>query len=250
MSDIRSNLKYNYWKGPAGTEIVKPTTKARLISAAKGAAWGVAGGMLATMAFKPGFKAVGLKLNNKKLLEISSKMNPFSPMSISRDAAFGTIFGAYGPDIKNAIIRSKQDPSQKDEALRVIRLARSKSTVGLEKKAFWGSLARGGLTAAKTVGYGMLPMGKGKFGRFGRGLFGITGTPTLAHRAWGLGVKAGVGTGAFYGGRAAYRKIKSEMNPRSGEYTTFLRNNMLAGKIQPSELSLPDMESVRRLGMK
>lgn len=244
MSDkkpgVLSKLKYNLFKGYAGTDIVKPTTQSRIIGTGIGTLVGGGAGTLMMMALK------------KKI----PSLKPFSPMSIAQNALSGGLYGLYEQDIKNSIVRSNLDPSKKMEALQKIQHVqgiKSKERMsflpGLQKEAFWGSLARSGLKAAKTVGFGMLPMGKSGFSRTVRGTFGITGNPSLSQRAWGLGVKAGVGTGAFFGGRAAYRKIKREMNPRSGEYTTFLRNNMLAGNIQQNELSLPDMESVRNLGM-
>lgn len=67
-------------------------------------------------------------------------------------------------------------------------------------------------------------------------------------KIWRGAVKTTAIGGMGYG---AYKAQQSLLRPRSRQdYVTFLRNNILAGKISPEELSLHDMESVKRLGLR
>lgn len=70
----------------------------------------------------------------------------------------------------------------------------------------------------------------------------------LGRRVLGRTMKTGLVGGALYGGYKGYQRLSA---PKSGgNYTTFLRNQVLAGNVQPDELSQQDLVSVRKLGMR
>jgi len=91
---------------------------------------------------------------------------------------------------------------------------------------------------------------------------GIVGTPKIVPTAsggmrrtfggglytWGTRGAVGAlgGTGAFKG----YQLLQSKRKLSGKNYTTFLRNNILSGNIQPNQLSQNDLISVRKLGMR
>jgi len=99
--------------------------------------------------------------------------------------------------------------------------------------------------------------GTSKFlGRTGRKLGGeyfrsLTQLPWkggLGERTFGLATKGLTGYGLYQGAKGLHRRYGG---PVSGaNYTTFLRNQILAGNVKPSELSQSDLMSVRRLGLK
>ena len=70
----------------------------------------------------------------------------------------------------------------------------------------------------------------------------------LGERTFGLAVKGATGYDLYRGARGIqkqYGGIKSGQN-----YTTFIRNQVLAGNVQPTELSQQDLISVRKLGLR
>jgi len=253
-----ADIRYNILKRFAGDKVVEPTPKDIRNSVFKSTAIGLAVGPLARLAFKK-FAPKNLTMFKTKLIfggasGIQKRIVPhdykiITPGLIAGDAAAGTIYGLYQHDIKNAIARSNADPSKKPEAINKIKEMHG----FLKKAAFWGALAgaaRGIGSVGKGIGYGLLPMGKGKFSTGVRKSFGFTNTPTLSHKAFGLAVKGGAGYGLYRGGKAVYDTVKRNTDTGAGEYTTMLRNNMLSGNIQPNELSVEDMESVRQRGMR
>jgi len=103
-------------------------------------------------------------------------------------------------------------------------------------------------TAAKYIGKKMLK-GTGTVAKeYGRAVVQRPWVGGLGERTFGLIAKGTAGYGLYRGGKAIYNRMGP---PRSGaNYTTFLRNQTLAGNIQPSELNQSDLISVRRLGLK
>jgi len=70
----------------------------------------------------------------------------------------------------------------------------------------------------------------------------------IGDRLWGYGVKGAVAGAGLYGGYKGYKHLTA---PRSGnDYTTFLRNNILAKNIDMSEIPEQDMRLVNELGMR
>jgi hypothetical protein len=106
----------------------------------------------------------------------------------------------------------------------------------LTKTAWIGPLARG----AWNVGKGTV-----------KNVFGAAfkkadwKKPGNAAATWAS--RLAIGTGAIAGGHALYKA--SPGMPAQPNYTTALRNNVLAGKVSPDELSKEDLSSVKNLGM-
>ena len=102
------------------------------------------------------------------------------------------------------------------------------------------ALKRGSIFAGKTTG----KLGK----EYVSALTNLPWRGGLGQRTFGLAVKGATGYGIYRGAKGLNRRYGG---PQSGQnYTTFLRNQVLAGNIQPSELSQPDLISVRKLGLK
>ena len=76
--------------------------------------------------------------------------------------------------------------------------------------------------------------------------------PTRMDKAITYGVPTAVaGTaaaGTIWGVKQLYNE-KPQV-PYKHNYTTFLRNNIISGNINPAELTQPDVKTVRRLGMR
>lgn len=240
---LLDKARYNLLKSYAGTEIKPVTTKRRVGFAAR---YGLIGGAA----------GIPLRLAVQKFTKGKRKLTPYG---IAADVAIGTIMGAFSPDIRNAIVRANIDPSKKPEAMQKLREAireKQKARRAImplpsfqKESAFWGTLARGIGTGAKAVGIGLLPMGK-RFSGAAMRIAGRTKPFTLAQRAAGWTIKGGAGYGLYRGGKALYHTVQRERNTGAGTYTTMLRNNLLAGRIRPEELSPEDMSSVRKLGMR
>ena len=72
----------------------------------------------------------------------------------------------------------------------------------------------------------------------------IKGSNTLKKKA---PISLAVGGAGYLG----YKLNKGSKTPKSGrDYNTLIRNNVLAGNISKDELSLRDLQSVRKLGLK
>ena len=82
---------------------------------------------------------------------------------------------------------------------------------------------------------------------FGRGMLPTAKSAPVGQKIFGGATKV-VGLGALgYGGYKAHEAINK---PRSSQnYTTHLRNNLLAGRIRPGQLSGSELRSVKTLGM-
>ena len=88
----------------------------------------------------------------------------------------------------------------------------------------------------------------GAFKGIGKGLgFGAKGAKKV------LGYKHGIPAAGLALGGAAYgtfRLARGTPRPRRDNYTSHLRNNTLAGNINPNELNQNEMNSMSRLGMR
>ena len=207
-----SDITYKALSPHSGDKIVEPTLKSRAIDAAK---WGIGGGAVETAA---------RMLIHKIRGPIFPKPNA---QTIISSVVFGGILGAFDRDLRNAIIRAKQ----KGEGAPKLLKSRDKAifSFGLKKEAGIGKTL---YRAGRGIGIGLF--GKGK---------------NLPEKVFGAAVKTtaigGAGLGA-YKGIQAIRKNR----PGPNNYTAMLRNNILARNISPDELSVEDMESVRKRGMK
>ena len=107
----------------------------------------------------------------------------------------------------------------------------------LTKTAFVAPLLRGA--------YGL---GKGVIGNVVKGAFSSTKGKPIGNKIFTWGSRIGLGAGAYGAGKYVYNKMPGV--PAQPNYTTSMRNNVLAGKISPEEMDPQDLADVRSLGMK
>ena len=256
-------LKFKFLQQPAGNIVAEPAMKDRLIDAGRAVAIGTIGETLIRLAMKksiPLNKQIALKqlLAGKKKV-VTEGVRLFSPGSFFFNAAFNTIGGLYGRDIKNAIAKANVDKTKKQDALAKFKEV-NKYRAGMptfEKEAFFREIGRGigwgfGATAkaGRTFAGGVMMGAPFKGDRVARRLLQIPGKDkyTMSQHVFGTGSKLIAGYGAYKGISSGYKAIKRFKTPYATNYTSMLRNNMLAGKIRPGELSYDDTASVQRLG--
>lgn len=81
----------------------------------------------------------------------------------------------------------------------------------------------------------------------GAAFSGTKGKP-IGNKIFTWGSRIGLGAGAYGAGKYVYNKMPGV--PAQPNYTTALRNNVLAGKISPEEMSQQDLTDVKALGMR
>jgi len=240
VEDSRSNFESNISRSIAKSfakptdEIKDPTLKDRLIHSALGGIAGVAiaGGLSGI--FKSKF------LTPLNLAGIASAMTS----------------GYFIPDIVNTIreeVKGDKTPGESTRLIRELEEPSRKASRETEDiaKLYSGIFKKSSfIGGAKNIVYGGI---KGTAGLLGKGLFPRTGikdgvkTP-FSRKILSYGVRGGALAGAGYGG---YKGIKHLNAPISGNnYTTFLRNQILAGNVNQGELSQRDLVAVRKLGMR
>jgi len=204
--------------------------------------WGI-GGALFSAATSPLIQ----RIINKKIS---------IPLMLAEIATgFGT--GYFTPDISNIIMREKKGDITHEDARKQIKSL--EQTAGNAEKRmeeitdlYSGALKKessfaGGAAGliSKTIQGTTGLLWKGINPRYGL----IKGQATPLHRkVLSYGVRGGLTAGGLYGGYKGYQAISG---PRLNKnYTTLLRNNVLAGNVKPSELSQEDLISVRKLGLR
>lgn len=158
---------------------------------------------------------------------------------IAANTLSGAGTGYFGPDIVNMIIKEKRgdiDPAIVKEKIREYGRLSDKSP--FKKEA--GFLQKGlGLFSKGVAGAGTA-LRKG---------ISVPKDAGKLQKTWGWGVKGTLGAGTVWAGYKGVQSMKQKPSYQRN-YTTLLRNNILAGKIDPAELSPEDMRSVRTLGLK
>jgi len=182
---------------------------------------------------------------------INPPNKPIKYMTPIMSGLSGALVGASVPDILSYIAEEKKGKISKDESKRLIKEKIYNSSLPpFNKEAgISGKILKSGWGLAKGVSglawKGLNPRSgllKGEKASFGR--------KALSAATYGT-----IGGSAIYGGSKLVNRMGKNVGPdhtkRSGNnYTTFLRNNILSGNIQPSELSQRDLISVRKLGVK
>lgn len=187
--------------------------------------------------------------------------------TIAAMTAGGAITGYFAPSLGNVVLEGKQGVVSPQRARQVFKDAYNISdrsidrikddiaeirenseksrqqikTAGLMQFVAKGA-AKGTATLAGAVGKSLTPGGWTRYyRRAGKSVpFGVS--------AFKWGVRGTAAYGGVRGGMALHSQLSG---PRSREnYTTLLRNNVLAGNIHPSELSPQDLASVQNLGLK
>lgn len=188
--------------------------------------------------------------------------SPLTKSQLIGGVVSGGVAGFSAPILHNIILKEKQGQLPKGHGKKEYKaLAQLEETAKREiqefpqlfkQSAFLGRAA-GKVIGATSTGVSGTLRGGLKAVREGlrwkvkptyRGA-GVWKVP-LGGKIWGYTVKGGVGVGAIAGGSKLYQRsrVKSGAN-----YTTMLRNNILAGNIKPNELSIADMAAVQRIGM-
>ena len=134
---------------------------------------------------------------------------------------------------------------ESDPAIDIMSLQESlkniiKHAPNLSKQASWSDIANIAATGINTINKGI--GGTTKF--IGKALLTNKQSP-LPQRIVGGAVKAGVLGTAGYG---TYKGIQRVKNNQSYDYNTMLRNNILAGKINPAELNSSEAIAVKKKG--
>ena len=78
--------------------------------------------------------------------------------------------------------------------------------------------------------------------------FSSTKGKPLGNKIFTWGSRIGLGAGAYGAGKYVYNRLPGA--PAQPNYTTAMRNNVLAGKTSPEEMSQQDLTDVRTLGMR
>lgn len=167
-------------------------------------------------------------------------------------ATTGAMLGYLAPSLQNVILEGRRGDVTEARARKVFKEAYNIPDKALAKLT---QAAREAKEMSKQSG---LISGAGKVvggfaGAVGRSLLpsrlgGFARTAPIGVKAFKWGVRGAAGVGAVAGGTRLWR---ATTGPRSGaNYITMLRNNILAGKIRPEELSPADMAAVQRLGLR
>ena len=150
--------------------------------------------------------------------------------------------GYAAPTLANNLIKKyENDPQEAEEYMNYIaEKGNTIPTEVLQKISSWAGLKAMGTLTGKVIGFGARAAKD-----LGRGLFMPlkfpAGTP-ISERALSYTSKGLAGYGAYKGGQYAIKKS------RKPDYTTFLRNQIVSGKIQPGQLNRYELSKVMELG--
>ena len=247
QDNIESNLAYH-----ASNRFAKPENTEEEITNRQRLKWGVGSAL---------FSAITSPLTQKYIFK-NKKIS--IPVTLA-ETAFGFGTGYFTPDIGKLMRREKSGDISHEETREKIKSMEENATHASNKAEEIIDLYKGTFKEKSKDGFekesGLIG---GVSGLIGKTLKGTTGllwkgvNPRVGLKSWqktpfhrkalSFGVRGGVGVGALYGG---YKGIQRMSGPRSGEnYTTLLRNNVLAGNVKPGELSQEDLISVKKLGLR
>ena len=161
--------------------------------------------------------------------------------------------------LHNALVRYKQK-QQVEEAKEAIRAhLDSTSGLGSSVKSIGESIKNIHSTLAKTPDLSkQANFISGALGAAGRGAWGaakavgssLLPTPAkapLGEKIMGVAVKGVAAGGLGYG---TFKGIDNLKKSNTSDYTTTLRNNILSGRIRPSELNGSELQQVKTLGFR
>lgn len=239
--DVESDISYRGIKSRLKDgEIKEVSQKDKLI-------WAALGGLL----------GLGGSIITPKIIPALAKALPKGRFPFPVTAAItgsSASLGYFSPDMQNLAMRDKAGLISSEEAEDINR-SYGRIQHGITDRVYRSplsnidndSIEKSASTFLGTVASGLVTGTKKTSKALWHGLKYSPQKRTLPGTAWSYAVKGGAAGGAIYG---AHRARKSLYKKRSGSnYTTFLRNNVLAGHVQPSELSRSDMVSVKKLGM-
>jgi hypothetical protein len=163
----------------------------------------------------------------------------------------GLVSGLTIPPTVNAIIRAKQN-NNSELARKALAasyfpeydIAR-KIKLSLDQPIIDDSIEK--QSGIVTGGVGMFGKGVWAAGkRLGKGLLPTSNKASFGTKALNVGIKAGAASGLGYGG---YKAVQLSKKNRPPDYNTMLRNNIIAGKINPAELNEYELKAVREMGI-
>lgn len=179
------------------------------------------------------------------LTKLLKKINPkifngkVSPLILATSGLTGATSGYFYPDTKNAILNFHKDKNKEllDKALSKYRS--SEKNVSNKVVDISESMNKHAGSANKTLS---------AVGKVISSGLKVGGKPTLGEKATRIAVKGSILGGLGYGAYKAYKR-STELES-TGDYTTFLRNNILAGNIDPNEIPDQDKLKINELGMR
>lgn len=231
-SDVSSDIAASLARKSVGKndKIEDATTKDRLM-------WAALSG-LASMAVTAAAPRLIGRLMGKRLR---------IPLSVQAATALtASTTGYFSPDVRNTLIEERSGKISRKDAKKTIReYGRLSSKIDDSTKDVAEVMRNplGKEASLFSAGKG-LGTGVGKF--IGQSV-GFGGKPQLGEKIWRGAVKTGIVGGTIYGGYKIHQNVS---NRSKANYTTFLRNQLLAGNIKPNELRPKNIEEVRRLGMR
>ena len=201
---------------------------------------GLAGGLTAASGI--GLSKILKKINSKRF---NGKV---TIPSLVLSSLSGATLGYFHPELRNATIDYHQHKNENKlkEAIRpYINSEKNvrkrgndllKTDEMSKESGLVGSVLRGAGNVASTVGKTF--WGGLKFG----------GNPSFTQKVTRFAVKGAVVGGAGYGGYKGYQAVARPQS--TGNYTTFLRNNIIAGNISPNETTDREKSQINDLGMR
>jgi hypothetical protein len=190
---------------------------------------------------------------------ISKYITKLPKTAIAGGVLASGVLGYLSPEIHSAVLRYKNQEIPREAAEKILKNINSTSAHAFKKttETIDDISKNASLTgvAGKMIARGAIKAGKAIVGgskTTGRALLsGLKKTPAgapVGERIFGFATK-GLAIGA--GTTAAASIAKEVVAPESkSNYTTFLRNNILAGNIHPKEVPLSDAKKVNELGMR
>lgn len=235
--NAKKDLSVANFLTPSNEELHDTSVKSRILPMSLGGI-GMLGSMLATS-------------------HILKKMNrrPIPKKLMIGSTLASAMYGYLYPDLNNAVIRYKHGEISRKAAEKIIKDVNSTAsnvknkTIDIANSSTWGMKKQANIGKVVSGGIGMLGKGLKTFGR--AAWSGLKPTPKnakLGEKIFGYTTKGFALAGVGVGGSVAAKNITA---PRSsGNYQTFLRNNILAGNINPNEVPESDAKTVNELGMR
>jgi hypothetical protein len=200
---------------------------------------------------------IGAFAGSAVLPKLLLKINP-PPAMVAAITMAGLGSGYFAPDFYNAALDAKRGKISKSEAIDIIKRMEGRSSMVGEKAnevaGHYNDLTKNATitgTLLRAAGKGIKYVAKGIGGGaklWAHGIAPVDKTAPIGAKVFGLATKGVTLGGIGYG---AYSAHKAFTAPRSGSnYSTMLRNNVLAGNVQANELSPIDRSQVQKLGLR
>lgn len=157
----------------------------------------------------------------------------------TRNVLLGALAGVMSPIIHNRVVRlndiaaARNEDVSMDKLRSVFDTSRHVKTAGLGSGAdrIAAKAANAVFKTAKAAASGLLP---------------TKANAKLGEKVVGYAAKgAAIGTAGYFGAKKIFKGGQKSKN----DYTTYLRNGLVAGTIKPNEISPLDLAKVKEMGM-